>query len=50
MDANNKMSKGGVLLITLIAFGLVAAWFYGLDHLVMGLQGLPLNPDLSPAG
>lgn len=25
------------------------AFFYALDHLVMGMQGLPLNLDLSPA-
>lgn len=31
-----------VLVITLIVF-------YGMNHLVMGMQGLPLNWDLTPA-
>ena len=34
----------------LVIFAAVLAFFYGLDHLVMGLQGLPLNLDLTPAG
>lgn len=32
----------GALMLTLLAF-------YGLDHFIMSLQGLPLNMDLSPA-
>lgn len=31
-----------VMVITLIAF-------YGMNHFVMGMQGLPLNWDLTPA-
>jgi len=41
---------GGMLVISVIAFIIAVVAFYGLDHLVMGIQGLPLNPDLSPAG
>ena len=33
---------GAVLLVSLV-------FFYGLNHLVMGLQGLPLAWDLTPA-
>ena len=32
-----------VLLVVAILF------FYGMDQIVMSFQGLPLNPDLSPA-
>ncbi len=39
-----------MVAVFLVAFVIVAALFYGLDHLVMGMQGLPLNLDLSPAG
>ncbi len=44
------MGRGATLVAVLVAFVVVLALFYGLDHLVMGIQGLPLNPDLSPAG
>lgn len=44
------MGKGTLLAAFLLAFVVVVLFFYGLDHLVMGIQGLPLNPDLSPAG
>ena len=47
---NRPMGKGSVLAAFVVAFIVVAAFFYGLDHLVMGMQGLPLNLDLSPAG
>lgn len=33
----------------IIAFVVVAAFFYGMDYFVMKMQGLPLNLDLSPA-
>lgn len=45
-----RMGRGTTLAVFLVAFVIVLAAFYGLDHLVMGIQGLPLNPDLSPAG
>jgi hypothetical protein len=32
-----------------LAIVIVVAFFYGLDHFVMSAQGLPLNPDLTPA-
>ena len=44
------MSIGRIILTTLLAFVLVTALFYGLNHLVMSMQGLPLNLDLTPAG
>lgn len=31
------------------ALAVIAALFYGLDHGIMAMQGLPLNWDLSPA-
>ncbi|MCP3672091.1 MAG: hypothetical protein GY814_17010 [Gammaproteobacteria bacterium] len=48
---NTKLSgMGGMLVISVIAFIIALIAFYGLNHLVMGVQGLPLNLDLSPAG
>ena len=37
-------------MTTLVVFVAVIAFFYGLNHLVMALQGLPLDLDLSPRG
>lgn len=37
------------LWLWLAAFAVVVSFFYGMDHLVMGAQGLPLHADLSPA-
>jgi formate/nitrite transporter FocA (FNT family) len=33
----------------LVSLILVLLVFYGIDHLVMSMQGLPLNLDLTPA-
>ena len=35
--------------VWIVAFVLVLLFFYGLNHAIMGLQGLPLNWNLSPA-
>jgi hypothetical protein len=32
----------------LLATVIVVSLFYGLNHLVMSMQGLPLNLDLTP--
>ena len=45
-----KMGIFGTLLSVVIAFAIVLVLFYGLNHLIMGMQGLPLNMDLTPAG
>ncbi len=37
------------ILIWVGAFAVTFVVFYGLDLLVMGAQGLPLNFDLTPA-
>ncbi len=50
MEQQNGMGIGGRLVAVAIAIVIMLAVFYGLDHLVMGMQGLPLNLDLSPAG
>ncbi|WP_456404967.1 hypothetical protein [Thiolapillus sp.] len=50
MEGQNNMGIGGRLLAVVAAVAVMLAVFYGLDHLIMGMQGLPLNPDLSPAG
>lgn len=46
MSKNNRF---GGALVWLAALVLAAAFFYGLDHGVMAMQGLPLNWDLTPA-
>jgi hypothetical protein len=48
--ANEKSSGAGTVVFTVIAFGIALAVFYGLDHFIMNIQGLPLNWDLTPAG
>lgn len=50
MSQETKMGLGATLVATVIAFVVVLAVFYGLDHFVMSIQGLPLNADLTPAG
>ncbi len=37
------------ITIWLVTFVLVLLFFYGLNHSIMGMQGLPLNWDLTPA-
>jgi len=49
MSDKKSIGAGGVLVVFIISFVAVAAAFYGLDHFVMGIQGLPLNLDLTPA-
>jgi len=50
MEEQSGMGTGGTLVVAVIVFVVVLAAFYGLDHLVMSIQGLPLHADLSPAG
>lgn len=37
------------LIIWTVAAAIALLAFYGLDHFVMSIQGLPLNWDLTPA-
>ncbi len=37
------------VMIWAAALAIALAAFYGLDHFVMGIQGLPLNWNLTPA-
>ena len=50
MEQQNNMGIVGRLAVVMVAIVIMLAFFYGLDHLVMGMQGLPLNLDLTPAG
>ena len=43
------MDSNSTLLYWIVAAILVVCLFYGLNHLVMSGQGLPLNLDLTPA-
>jgi len=42
MNLNNPIVNWALALI------IVVGLFYGLNHLVMSMQGLPLNIDLTP--
>jgi len=48
MNTKKKSATDNVL-IWVAALAIALAVFYGLDHFVMGIQGLPLNWDLTPA-
>lgn len=37
------------LKVWIIAFAVVLLYYYGLDHFIMSVQGLPLNFNLTPA-
>ncbi|MCU7810329.1 MAG: hypothetical protein KZQ77_03720 [Candidatus Thiodiazotropha sp. (ex Notomyrtea botanica)] len=50
MQTKNSASALTLLGSIIVSFVITLAFFYGLDHLVMSMQGLPLNLDLSPAG
>ena len=50
MKEERSMGFFSTLLSVVIAFAIVLVLFYGLNHLIMGMQGLPLNMDLTPAG
>ncbi len=39
----------GKLMIWAVATAIALLTFYGLDHFVMSIQGLPLDWDLTPA-
>ncbi len=43
------MNAGNTVVIWVLSFVAVGLFFYGLDHLVMSSQDLPLNLDLTPA-
>jgi len=48
---SNKNSGSGSLMIVIWVAALAVSLlgFYLLDHGIMGMQGLPLNLDLTPA-
>lgn len=43
------MSFGKTFLAWVTAFVLVGIFFYAMDLWIMGVQGLPLNWDMTPA-
>jgi len=49
MDERTDTATRPALLQALAAVLLVLLFFYGLDHVVMSMQGLPLGWDLAPA-
>ena len=48
--SGERSGGAGSVVLTILVFGAVLAAFYGLDHFIMNIQGLPLNWDLTPAG
>ncbi|MEJ1298189.1 MAG: hypothetical protein RPU64_15840 [Candidatus Sedimenticola sp. (ex Thyasira tokunagai)] len=49
MEEQNSLGVMGTLAAFAVAFVVATAVFYGLDHFIMSIQGLPLNLDLTPA-
>lgn len=49
MGEDKGMGLFQLLLVWTLALTVSLAGFYGLDLLTMGMQGLPLNWDLTPA-
>ncbi len=49
MSAKNHEQKSNIAMTWVVAITITLAVFYGLDHFVMSIQGLPLNWDLTPA-
>ena len=47
--SNKNIGSGSLLVIWAGALAIAFMAFYGLDHFIMGIQGLPLNLDLTPA-
>jgi hypothetical protein len=43
------IERGKKVLLWVVAFSVSLGLLYGLDHLVMYSQGLPLGLDLTPA-
>ncbi|MEN8180290.1 MAG: hypothetical protein ABFS39_16945 [Pseudomonadota bacterium] len=50
MSEQKNMGAASRFIAIVIAFVVVLGVFYGLDHFIMSIQGLPLNADLTPAG
>ena len=50
MGDKKEMGAAATMMATAVVFVIVLLAFYGLDHFIMSIQGLPLNMDLSPAG
>lgn len=42
------MNLNNLIVNWVLAMIIVVCLFYGLNHLVMSMQGLPLNIDLTP--
>ena len=49
MSTTNHEQQSGKVMIWVAAIAVTLVAFYFMDHFIMGIQGLPLNWDLSPA-
>ncbi len=43
------MNLNNPVVVWLGAIAVTVLFFYGLDHIIMSMQGLPLNMNLTPA-
>jgi len=50
MGDKKEMGAATTMIATAAVCVIVLLAFYGLDHFIMSIQGLPLNMDLRPAG
>jgi len=49
MEAKEGIGNSRRILIWIVSISVTLAVFYLMDQMVMGMQGLPLGWDLSPA-
>ena len=49
MNGSDKSGIGRTIIVWSLATLLSLLFFYGMDLAIMAMQGLPLNPDLTPA-
>ncbi|NOZ54596.1 MAG: hypothetical protein GXP08_15925 [Gammaproteobacteria bacterium] len=49
VKGNWEKSMAKKIRLWSIAFTVVLLYFYGLDHFIMNIQGLPLTVDLKPS-
>ena len=48
-DELSPLNKSNPLLTWAAAFLIALVFFYALNHIIMSMQGLPLNLNLTPA-
>lgn len=49
MNSGQRERKSKQIIVWVVAIAITLAAFYAMDHFIMGMQGLALNWDLTPA-